>query len=328
MSTSIRLVLCTIAAAATTTFAQTPRPEGSPQRHGEIGFIAPAGWTVQRGPNGITELAHAVNPQEQPCEIRMLPPAAAQGDPAQMGFQMVQAFSNQNRLGPYQGQYGKTVMQSREDGISGTGWNYVDLSGQLGQSGITVRVLMVDMGGGQVLPIVGFTKVWNCLGNQAVRDNDVWALLFHSLQIPGYTQDSPKLAEQLVGMWTSASGGAGNAAIFAPNGHFSTVAVYQSYQASSTPGYVWEVDRSWQGDGPYEVHGDRVHTRNPKGSDTEKDVTRYFSIVRTPNENKPGGYEYALRMVERSWDGSATWGFNPASGNFVTHMIKSPGAHQ
>jgi hypothetical protein len=72
-----------------------------------------------------------------------------------MGFQVVQAFSNQNRLGPYQGQYGKTVMQSREDGVSGTGWNYVDLSGQLGQSGITVRVLMVDMGGGQVLPIVG-----------------------------------------------------------------------------------------------------------------------------------------------------------------------------
>lgn len=323
MSSSLRFALAALALSATPAFAQTPRAEGPLQHHGAVTFIAPAGWTVQSAPGGLTVLSHAVNPQDQPCEIRMLPPAAAQGDLAQVGVQLVQGFSTQNRLGPYQGQYGKTVMQSREEGVSGTGWNYVDLSGELGQSGITVRVLMIEIAPGQVLPIVGFTKVWNCLGNQAMRDNDVWALLFHSLQLPGYTQDSPKLAEQLVGMWTSASGGAGNADIFAPNGHFSTVAVYQSYQASSTPGYVWEVDRSWQGDGPYEVHGDRLHTRNAKGSDAEHDVTRYFSIVRTPNENKPGGYEYALKIVERSWDGSATWGFNPASGTFVTHMIKS-----
>lgn len=320
---ALRLALGTLALSAASAFAQTPRAEGPLQHHGAVSFIAPAGWTVKPGSGGLTVLTHAVNPQEQPCEIRMLPPAQAQGDLAHMGVEMVQAFSNQNRLGPYQGQYGKTVLQSREEGVAGAGWNYVDLSGQLGQSGITVRVLMIETAPGQVMPIVGFSKVWGCLGNQAMRDNDVWDLLFHSLQLPGYTQDSPKLAEQLVGMWTSASGGAGNAAIFAPNGHFSTVAVYQSYEASSTPGYVWEVDRSWKGDGPYEVHGDRLHTSNPKGSETERDVTRYFSIVRTPNENKPGGYEYALKMVERSWDGSATWGFNPASGNFVTHMIKS-----
>src|SRR5579862_3196555 len=192
MQSSLRLALATLALSATQAFAQTPRAEGPLQHHGAVGFIAPAGWTVQSGQGGLTVLSHAVNPQDQPCEIRMLPPAAAQGDLAQMGVQLVQGFSNQNRLGPYQGQYGKTVMQSREEGISGTGWNYVDLSGQLGQSGITVRVLMIELAPGQVMPIVGFSKVWGCLGNQAMRDNDVWALLFHSLQIPGYTQDSPK----------------------------------------------------------------------------------------------------------------------------------------
>jgi hypothetical protein len=238
---------------------------------------------------------------------------------------MVQQFSNANRLGPYQGQFGRDVRQSREEGISGAGWTYVDLSGQLGQSGITARVLMARMGD-QVLPIVGFSKVWNCLGNQSVRDNDVWALLFHSLQLPGYTKDSPQLAQQLVGMWSSASGGAGTSEIFAPNGHFSTVAVYQSYEASSTPGMVWEVDRGWQGEGTYEVQGDRVHTLNAHRTDARKDITRYFSIVRMPNESAPGGYDYVLRLVDRSWDGSRTWGFSP-SGNYVTHMKKSNPSH-
>jgi hypothetical protein len=46
-----------------------------------------------------------------------------------------------------------------------------------------------------------------------------------------------------------------------------------------------------------------------------------------PNDNKPGGFDLVLRMVERSWDGSQTWGFSPG-GNFVTHMIKSNPEHQ
>jgi hypothetical protein len=314
--------LSTVVVSAAALAQPTPRPEGQLQHHGAIGFIAPAGWTARDGGNGLTVLTFPVAPQEQPCEIRMLPPMRLSGDLATQAASMVQGFSNANRLGPYQGQFGRDVRLAREEGISGTGWNYVDLSGQLGQSGITVRVLMAQMSDGQVLPIVGFSKVWKCLGNQSTRDNDIWALLFHSLQLPGYATESPQLAQQLVGMWSSASGGAGTAEIFAPNGHFSTVGVYQSYETSSTPGMVWEVDRSWQGEGTYEVHGDQVHEHNAKRTDDRRDVTRYFSIVRVPNENAAGGYEYVLRLVDRSWNGSPTWGFSP-SGNFVTHMAKS-----
>jgi hypothetical protein len=329
MSAPIQLGLLLIAVSSAGALAQpsrdrfagiVPRPDGPLQFHGSVGFIAPAGWTVQKAANGATILTRQVNPQDRPCMITMLPPMRGQGDPATQGAALVQSRANADRLGAYLDSRGRDVRLSREDGISGAGWTYTDLSGQIGKSGITARVLMVQMGD-QVLPIVGFSKVWNCLGNQATRENDVWALLFHSLRIPGYDHDSPQLAEQLIGMWSSASNGAGTSETFAPNGHFGTVAVYQSYERSTTPGMVWEVNRAWQGDGTYEVHGDRVHTHNARPS-AQQDKTQLFSIVRTPNENAPGGFDVTLRILTRSWDGSPTWGFSP-SGNYVTHMKKS-----
>jgi hypothetical protein len=315
-----RLALSTLAVSATAAFAQTPRSDGPVQHHGQVGFIVPDGWTAQRGQNGATILTRAVSRDQQPCQIMMLPPGRAQGDLATMGASMVQEFANAQRLGQFHDENGRDVRLSREEGVSGTGWSFVDLQGQLGSSGITARVLMIQMADGQVLPIVGFSRHYLCLGSMYMRDNDVWAMLFYSLQIPGFTQESPKDAEQIIGMWTSASGNAGNAEIFAPNGHFSTVGVYQSYEASSTPGYVWEVDRSWTGDGPYEAHGNLLHTQNHHASEAERDVTRYFSVVRMPNESKPGGYDYVL-LTLRHGDAGPVWGFSN-SGNYVSHMVR------
>jgi len=298
----------------------TPRPEGPIRAHGAVQYIAPVGWTVKAGADGLTKLTGRVPKNERPCEIWLLPPAPAEADLATQGADLVTAFAANMKWPPYRDELGRDVRQTREEGVSGTGWEYADLSGQLGQSGVTVRVLMARMGK-QVLAILGFSKTWNCLGNQSMRDNDVWALLFHSLQLPGHEQDTPQLGRQIIGTWSSASGHAGNTSIYSKNGRFGSVAVYQSYEASTTPGMVLEVDRSWKGDGPYEVHGDRLHTRNPNGSETEKDVTRFFSIVRTPSDTKPGHFDWVLRTVERSWDGSQTWGFSP-NGNYVMHMIR------
>ena len=298
----------------------TPRPKGPIQTHGTVGYVPPVGWRVQPGPEGITVLSGLVPDNERPCEVWMLPPIPLQGELANEGVALVESLALTKQAGPYRDDRGRDVRLSREEGISGTGWAYADLSGQLGNSGITVRVLMAQMGQ-QVLPIIGYSRTWNCLGNQSMRDNDVWALLFHSLQLPGFTKETPQLAQQLIGAWSSASGSAGNSETFAKNGRFGSVALYQSYTASSTPGMVWEVNRSWQGDGPYEVHGDRLHTQNPKGSETERNVTRLFSIVRMPSDQRPGEFDYVLRMVERSFDGSQTWGFS-SSGNYVTHMTK------
>jgi hypothetical protein len=297
-----------------------PRPVGRIQAHGTVGYVPPVGWKVQNGGHGITTLTGPVPSEERPCEIWMLPPMQVQRELATEGAALVESLAATKKFGAYRDDRGRDVKLSREDGISGTGWAYADLSGQLGHSGITVRVLMAQMGR-YVLPIIGYSRTWKCLGNQSMRDNDVWALLFHSLQLPGFAKDSPQLAQQLIGTWSSASGSAGNSNVFAKNGRFGSVAQYQSYAQSSTPGMVWEINRSWQGDGPYEVHGDRLHTQNAKGSETERDVTRLFSIVRMPNGERPGEFDYVLRMVQRSWDGSQTWGFSP-SGNYVTHMTK------
>jgi hypothetical protein len=296
----------------------TPGPAGQIRVHGAVRYIAPAGWSVKSGADGVTTLSGRVGSNELPCEIWMLPPMSIRGDLATHGTALVAGTAAAKKFGPYRDDRGGDVRRSREEGISGTGWAYTDLSGQLGNSGITVRVLMARMGK-QVLPIIGYSRTWNCLGNQSVRDNDVWALLFHSLQLPGHAQDSPQLGRQLIGTWSSTSGSAGNTEFFSRNGRFGSVALYQSYEASTTPGMVWEVDRSWQGDGPYEVHGDRLHTQDAKAGDSERNVTRLFSIVRTPSDKKPGGFDWVLRMVERSYNGSQTWGFSP-SGNFVTHM--------
>lgn len=304
----------------------TPRPLGRIQAHGTVGYVPPAGWRVQNSGDGMTILTGPVPNNELPCEIWMLPPIPAHGDLATEGAALVESLPVTKKLGAYQDEYGRDVRLSREEGISGTGWAYADLSGQLGNSGITVRVLMAQMGD-YVLPIIGYSRTWNCLGNQSERDNDVWALLFHSLQLPGFTEDSPQLAQQLVGSWSSASGHTGINEVFAKNGRFGSVALYQSYSPSSTPGMVWEINRSWQGDGPYEVHGDRLHTQNPHGSDTEKNVTRFFSIVRMPNRERPGEFDYVLRVVERSWDGSQTWGFSP-SGNYVLSLTKEKPARR
>lgn len=299
----------------------TPRPEGPIRTHGAVSYIAPVRWKVQDTMDGVTILTGPVPDNERPCEIWILPPIPAQGELADEGVALLESLAVTKKFGPYRDDRGRDVRLSREEGVSGTGWKYADLSGQVGKSGITVRVLMAQMGPQSVLPVIGYSKTWNCLGNQSMRDNDVWALLFHSLQLPGFTKDSPELAQQIIGSWSSASGHAGNSETFAKNGRFGTVSLYQSYTPSSTPGMVWEVNRSWQGDGPYEVHGDRLHTQNAKGSETEKDVTRLFSIVRMPKSDRPDEFDYVLRMVERSWNGSQTWGFSP-SGNYVTHMNK------
>jgi hypothetical protein len=329
-SLSIHVALFALVMASTAAFGQaaadrfaglTPRPVGPIQLHGTIGYVAPAGWTIKNGPEGVTILTGPVPDNERPCEIWMLPPIPLQGDMADAGVALVQSLGLTKQAGPYHDDRGRDVRLSREEGVSGTGWAYTDLSGQLGGSGITIRVLLAQMNSNQVFPIIGYSKTWDCLGNQAMRDNDVWALLFHSLQLPGFTKDSPQLAQQLIGNWSSASGSAGNSETFAKNGRFGTVSLYQYRTPSSTPGMVWEVNRSWQGDGPYEVHGDRLHTQNPKGSDIEKNVTRFFSIVRMPNNDRPGEFNYVLRVVRRSWDGSQTWGFSP-NGNYVIAMTK------
>src|SRR5262252_4896679 len=91
---SIGGVVATGAAAGQSTAGRiaepTPRPEGPIQNHGAVRYVAPAGWTVQSGGNGITLLTGPVKREDRPCEIRMLPPVPVTGDLATEGAAFVQ----------------------------------------------------------------------------------------------------------------------------------------------------------------------------------------------------------------------------------------------
>jgi hypothetical protein len=243
----------------------------------------------------------------------------AQADLAVQGEQLAnELFAAQ--AGPYrEAEFGRDVKSTRYEGISGTGWTYVDLWGKLGGSATYLRVLMAQMGN-QVLPVFGLTTSIDCMGAGPWRDNDVWALLFHSLKLPGYAEDSPQLAQQIIGTWTGVGVGVANSRTFAPNGRFGSLGMSQTYRSSSTPGMVLQITESWPGDGPYEIHGDRLHTQNAKASEVERDVTRFFSIVRRPNVSRPGQFDYILRMVCRSDNGRIAG--NSPSGNYVFALTK------
>jgi hypothetical protein len=288
--------------------------------HGAVGYIPPAGWTV-RNSNGVTVLAAPGDSLQHPCTILLLPPMPKQRNLAVQGEQVANAmFAAKN--GPYrEAEWGRDdVMGSRYEGTSATGWNYVDLWGRLGTKFVFVRTLIAEMGDSQVLPVLGVTDGIDCMGAGVWRDSDVWALLFHSLQMPGHTSETDELKRLLIGAWSSTSGSAGNSDTFAPNGRFGAVSVVQTYQHSATPGMVWEVNRSWSGDGPYEVHGDRLRTQNPRASVAEHDVTRLFSIVRRPTRDHRGQFDYILRVVRHSDTGRVA-GFSP-NGNYVLTQTK------
>src|SRR5260370_39556908 len=79
----------------------TPRPVGPIQLHGTIGYVAPAGWTVKNGPEGVTILTGPVPDNERPCEIWMLPPIPLQGEMADQGGMFVQSLGLTKQAGSY-----------------------------------------------------------------------------------------------------------------------------------------------------------------------------------------------------------------------------------
>jgi hypothetical protein len=164
-----------------------------------------------------------------------------------------------------------------------------------------------------VFPVLGLTRTGDCLGDyESERDNDVWALFFHSLQIPGYDETSPNLAAELLGSWWDIGSRVGLNLSFSNYGRFTTTSGYRPDSGDI---------QVWNGGGSYTVQGDRLHTMDPHGSQSERDVTRFFSIVRVPNPSKPSGYDNVLLMLEGSSDGNAVSGFSN-SGNYVSRYVK------
>lgn len=68
---------------------------------------------------------------------------------------LVESLAATRKFRPYRDERGRDPRLSREEGISGAGWAYADLSEQLGNSGIT---LMAETGAGKALPSLAIRR--------------------------------------------------------------------------------------------------------------------------------------------------------------------------
>jgi hypothetical protein len=288
------------------------RPVGPLRNVGGIGYIAPEGWQVtQQGAAAV--LIGPVKREWQPCVIVIDPTVPPGGDLASQAEMVVNANFGHN-FGRYHGGNGTDLKSDQLQGVSATGWPYVDLFGQLGTTNYYVRTILAQYNG-RAVALMGLTQAVDCLGRNFLRSNDKFQLLFHSLQLSGFTQETGDLAKQLIGSWQSVSSSAGVAVIYAANGHFDDVGAVGSYHVTNLGQLIYETQSTWPGNGSYRVAGDRLTTTR-NGASPE---TALFSILRRPKPN--GRYDQILRIVEPAKFGPA-WGFGD-TGHYVIDYTKT-----
>lgn len=307
--------------------SQTFGPEGQMLNIGGVGFVPPNGWSVGQN-SRVVVMTGPVPQQYQPCLLAIDPTVTPAGDMATQ-LEMIVNGSFGRQFGPYHGESGGDLKADQQQGISVAGWPYVDLLGQLGNSGLHVRALLARFNERAVAVVGLFSMQWrgpgplpphagelasNCLGSYYVRDNDVFLMLFHSLRLPGFNGTSPDVARQLLGSWESVSASAGVRVTYAANGHFDDGAVKANYYLGNN-GVIYDAASNFMGNGTYRLDGDRLTmTRNGKST------TKLVSVVRRPRRDRPGEYEDILRLVEPT--DNQVWGFG-RTGYYVISYHRS-----
>jgi hypothetical protein len=302
----------------------SPAPQGQPLNIGGVGFVPPQGWSVRQ--SGDAAVMIGPMPQGyQPCMIVIDPTVRPSGDMA-AELEMIVNSSFGRQYGQYHGENGVDLKADQNQGVAVAGWPYVDLLGQLGNSGLHVRALLARFNDRAVAVLGLFSMRWagtgpmpphageaasNCLGSNYVRDNDVFLTLFHSLQLPGFSGASPALSKQLLGSWERVSSGAGVRVTYAANGHYDDGAVKLDYYLSNS-GAIYDVASNFLGDGTYRIDGDRLTmTRNGTSR------TKLVSVVRRPRRDRPGEYEDILRLVDQT--DNQVWGFGRTGYYVITY---------
>jgi hypothetical protein len=292
-----------------------------------VGYVPPKGWLVRQS-DSVVVMTGSVPQGYQPCLIAIDPTVRPFGDmAAQLETIVNDSFGRQ--FGPYHGEDGGDLKADQYQGVAVAGWPYVDLLGQLGNSGLHVRALLARFNERAVAVMGLFSMRWvgagplpphagelasSCLGSYSMRDNDVFLMLFHSLRLPGFSGASPDLAKQLLGSWEKVSSGAGVRVTYAANGQFDDGAVKANYYLSGS-GVIYDVASHFVGDGTYRLDGDRLTmTRNGKNR------TMLVSVVRRPRRDRPGEYDEILRRVEPTEN--QVWGFGP-TGYYVMSYNRS-----
>jgi hypothetical protein len=279
---------------------------------GGVGYEVPKGWSVNES-SGVAVLTGPVPPQYQPCILAIDPTVRPQGEAAvQLEAIVNGAFGA--KFGVYHGEGGADLKADQYQGVSVTGWPYVDLLGQLGRSNFHVRALLARFND-RAVAVLGLFNAVDCLGSYYVRDNDTFLMVFHSLRLPGFERTSPELAKRLLGSWQRVSGGAGVSVTYAANGQFDDGAVKANYYLGGN-GMIYDIASHFVGNGTYRIDGDRL-TMNGHGASR----TMLISIVRRPRANRPGEYEEFLRRVEAV--DNQVWGF-ARTGHYVISYQRTP----
>jgi len=240
--------------------AAPPRwsPKGTEQSIKGVTFLAPSGWTVEKGTGGIG----VTSPKDShgyDCQIVVLAPEKAASTEAGR-FQ--QALDTAGELGvTLTNPDGGTDLKANAfKGATGNGWDYTGLTLAAAAGGKNHSILSIAARfGTQVVPLLvieedsPFGNDWDCVG----YDGDFGAnvgTVFYSLQL-GAPKPNASLATKVLGDWFSSSSSVGNGYTYGRNGRYIHVSVYGGTVWVS-PGNWQDVYASWSGDGSWAANGD------------------------------------------------------------------------
>jgi hypothetical protein len=256
------------ATAVTHTRPQAPprvawEPTGPPTMWRGISFIVPAGMRGVDKRDFYDMAGPGINGRIGQCSILILGDERAGPDLAKQA---------QDLLVSAMASLGQRVVNARAEsdltadrrvGRSSDGWDWVELSGTLGEGvGGRARIMLI-VRGATVVPIMAVAVSGNgCVGlpsePTAGSNTITWAALYHSLRLAGSTP-SAHLREQIIGGWaamsvsTGGQVGTSQGETYAPNGRYARASMVGAYGAGSE-----FLARGFTGDGRYVVEGNRL----------------------------------------------------------------------
>jgi hypothetical protein len=259
-------------------------PTGRKQAIKGVDFLTPAGWSVQKGSNGIG-VTSPKDPHGYDCQIVVLAPQKAAATEAGR-FQQAATIASLLTVDTLTNQNGGADLQANAfRGGTGNGWDYTGLAlhATVGGQGSGIISLLAHFGK-KVVPVLvieedsPYGNGWNCVGADGDFGANV-ATTFYSLSL-GAPKPNNVLAANVLGDWFSSSGNVGNGYTYGRNGHYIHASVYGGVVWVS-PGNWRDVYATWAGDGNWAATGDLL-AYFPTGKAAYSEYTRIFQNKR-PN---------------------------------------------
>jgi hypothetical protein len=253
-------------------------PTGSAQTIKGVSFLAPSGWTVQRGTDGIGVTSPKDSHGDE-CQLVVLAPqpaATTQAGRFQQAADIASALPVDTLTNP---DGGADLQADAFQGSTGNGWDYTGLALAATAGGQDHSVLSIlARFGSQVVPLLvlaedsPFGNGWDCVGDDGAFGANV-ATVFYTLSL-GVAKPNASLATKVLGDWFSSSGSVGNGYTYGRNSRYVHASVYG--------GVVWDnygnwqdVYATWSGDGSWAATGDLL-AYFPTGQSAYSEYTRVF----------------------------------------------------